>query len=59
MTPKQRVLKKWPLAVCEFVGPEYYFVSAYRGAPDSISFGHHTPAAAWADAARRLERKRG
>ena len=58
MTPKQRVLKKYRRAICErdiVANPEWPY-SVWRGGYYWLG-GGKSAASAWADAARRLERK--
>ena len=62
MTPKQRVLKKWPKGWVWYAAEHGAFF-VFKGCAASIksSIGNgYLPRAAWADAARRLkERNRG
>ena len=61
MAPKQRVLKKWPDAYCTVSRGGIAVVYPYptHGYSNAITSSDRGPRQAWADAARRLERKRG
>jgi hypothetical protein len=61
MTPKQKVLKKWPKAYAQiwpstFSNGFSYVIVTASGAKE-LSAGMDTPRAAWADAAKRLKGK--
>lgn len=59
LTPKQRVLKVWPRAYCfgNIMGRFVVWYDRKKGGGDGvIGFGVTAPTA-WADAAKRLERK--
>ena len=56
LTPRQRVLKVHPGAVCRWHWPEVWVVYRTKSFRHDISYTQPTPSAAWADAARRLKR---
>jgi hypothetical protein len=56
MTPKQRVLKKWPQAyLWRWQKVRFYGVEIDTPQPETLGQGT-TPQAAWADAATRIRR---
>lgn len=60
LAAKRRVLEYHPQAyISKVIWPcEIYWVMANRRAKDSMSVGKPTESKAWADAARRLPRKK-
>lgn len=62
LTPKQRVLRKYPNAAAVKHGPQNWHICLYEGKSlrkyESFVRKLPAPAKAWADAAARIERKK-
>ena len=58
MTPKQRVLKKWPNAWCwkSDAHDRLYYIEVPGRKPTEFVCGGTSPRDAWADAARRIRK---
>ena len=54
LTPRQRVLKKYPRATVRWFWPGVWWVMASRSADDSLATGARTPAAAWIKTAKEI-----
>ena len=57
LTPKQRVLKRYPKAFAyEWAGPTWCIYSPWHGGNEALSLSSPTAAQAWAEAWGRLKR---
>ena len=60
MTPKERVLKKWPRASAyQWSGPCGWVIFAHDVYGTTLNVADETAVKAWAEAARRLKKGRG